>query len=585
MSDLEVVADALDLIARGTRSASSLEDQRLDFKTDKPSERESHQDLAEAAVCFTNSSGGLIVVGVADSAVGPEAFVGTQLVANRLRARIHALTEPSIVVSVDEIERSGARLLVISVPEGLDVHATRRGLVTRRWNDECLPMRPVDISRLDDERRGSDWTSQSSGRPVVDVDPDAMLRVRSFLRNAPDETRRGLGLASQDDVLAGLRVIHADGSLTRAGDILLCRGAADIADDILVYQYRHTPGAEATAARRWGTPMITAYAEALDFFSARIGTTPVNTAGGQQLQIEDYPVAAVREAIGNAVLHGDYRERRPVQIEHSPDSLVVRSAGPLVAGITPENILTAGSRARFPLLTGAARTAGLAEELSQGVDRMFREMVRSGRTTPTVAVQHEGVDPTTIVVLKGGPPNIRIAKFVAELPEGERNDTDALLVVLLLCQRRSVTARDVASVVQRDVNATESILRRLASGAAELLEPTAGTVTRRHPNYRLRSAALVALGHAVAYHRQSSSDTDRKVVDHVREYHTINSATVQRIFDVDVYRARDILRDFVGREILVRISTQTRGPKVKYGPGAQFPARPTRRRRQGDPSD
>lgn len=578
MHDPTAVTAALDMIAKGTRSASSLESQRLDFTTDKPSERESHQDLAEAAVCFANASGGSIVVGVADSTVGADAFVGSQLTVDRLRTRIHALTEPSIVVTVDEIERAGARLLIITVPEGLDVHATRKGLVTRRWKDECLPMRPIDISRLDEERRGADWTSQSSGRPVVDVDPDAMLRVRSLLRTAPDESRRSLGLASEPDVLAGLRVVHADGRLTRAGEILLCRDAGDAADEILVYQYRQTPGAEASMARRWGTPMISAYAEALDVVAARVGTTPVNTAGGQQLQIEDYPLAAVREALANALLHGDYRERRPVQVEHSPDSLVVRSPGPLVTGITPDNILTAGSRARFPLLTGASRTVGLAEELSQGVDRMFREMVRSGRSTPTVTVEHEAFDPATVVTLQGGPPNVRIARFVAELPEIERNDTDTLLVVLLLCQRRSVTARDVAHVVQRDVPATEAVLRRLASGDAGFIEPTAGTITRTHPNYRLRGTSLVALGSAVAYHRQPTSEIDRKIVDHVREYGTVNSATVQRILDVDVYRARDILRDFVGREILVRISSQTRGPKVKYGPGAQFPSRSSRRR-------
>jgi len=258
--------------------------------------------------------------------------------------------------------------------------------------------------------------------------------------------------------------------------------------------------------------------------------------------------------------------------------LTVRCPGPLVAGITPENILTAGSRARFPLLTGACRTLGLADELSQGVDRMFREMVRSGRSTPTVTVEFESVDPATVVTLVGGPPNVRIARFVAELPEAERNETDTLLVILMLCQKRSVTARDVASAVQRNVQATESILRRLSSGEAQLLEPTAGTVTRAHPNYRLRSAALVALRSAVSYHRRSSGEIDRKVIDHVREYETINSATIQRIFDVDVYRARDILRDFVGREILVRISKQTRGPMVRYGRGAQFPNRPTRRR-------
>lgn len=136
--------------------------------------------------------------------------------------------------------------------------------------------------------------------------------------------------------------------------------AGAVADEILVYQYRQTPGGEAAFAKRWGTPMVTAFAEALEAITARVGITPVNTSGGQQLQVEDYPLAAVREALANALLHGDYRERRPVQIEHSPDALTVRSPGPLVAGITPDNILTVGSRARFPLLTGACRVLGLA---------------------------------------------------------------------------------------------------------------------------------------------------------------------------------------------------------------------------------
>lgn len=344
-----------------------------------------------------------------------------------------------------------------------------------------------------------------------------------------------------------------------------------VAEDVLVYQYRQTSGGEAAFARRWAPPMVIALSEALDSITARVGITPVNTSSGQQLQVEDYPLAAVREALVNALIHGDYRERRPVQVEHSPDELSVRSPGPLVAGITPENILTAGSRARFPLLAGACRALGLAEELGQGVDRMFREMARSGRSIPRVKVEHEGHDPSTVVSLSGGPPNIRVARFLSELPEAERNDTDALLIVLLLCQRRSAAARDVAPVIQRDPQATEAVLRRLSSGEAQLLEPTAGTVNRRHPNYRLRSAALVALGPAVIYHRRPATDIDRKVIEHVREYDTINSATVQRIFDIDVYQARDVLRDFVGREILVRISDQTRGPKVRYGPGPQFP--------------
>jgi ATP-dependent DNA helicase RecG len=569
------LAKALQLIWKGLRSASSLEGQTLDFKTEKGQPKETAQDLAEAAVCFANASGGIIVLGVKDTGTGPDVFVGATVDPSQLRSRIHALTEPPLVTEVEECTHEGHRLLTIRVPQGLDVYATKKGLVTRRWNDQCLPMRPADVSRLDDERRGNDWTAQPTERTTRDIDEDALLRVRALLRSAPDATRRKLADAGTLDILQALKVVtEPDHRLTRAGEILLCRDAQSTNDEILVYQYRPTPGGEAAAVRRWGTPLVLSFAETIDTIAARTGITPVNTSGGQQLQIEDYPGVAVREALANALIHGDYRERRPVQVEHSPEVLTVLSPGPLVSGITPQNILTSGSRARFPSLATVFRILGLAEELGQGVDRMFREMVRSGRSLPEVS-EEEVLGLGTRVTFRGGPPNARITRFIAELPETEREDTDALLIVRLLCEQRTVTASQAAAVVQRDATATEGVLRRLSAGDAQLLEPTTGTAGRRHPTYRLRGAALAALGPAVRYHRRATTDINRKIIDHVREYGTINNGTVQRIFDVDVYQARDILRDFVGREILIRVSEQQRGVAVKYGPGPSFPEKRT----------
>lgn len=568
----------LHLIWKSARSASSLEGQSLDFKTEKQHAKETAQDLAEAAICFANAGGGTLVIGITDNGTGPSAFVGTKSDADDLRSRIHALTEPALVTEIDEVIFEGQRLLVIRVPQGLDVYSTKKGLVTRRWNDQCLPMRPADVSRLDDERRGNDWTAKATSRPAEDVDPDALLRARSLLRGAPDETRRKLADVSTLDLLKALKVVSGSGKhLTRAGEILLCRAAKSANDEVIVYQYRPTPGGEASAVRRWGTPLVLSFAEAIDTVAARNGITPVNTNGGQQLQVEDYPSVAIREALANAVIHGDYREKRPVQVEHSPDVLSVTSPGPLVSGITPKNILTAGSRARFPTLATAFRILGLAEELGQGVDRMFREMVRSGRSVPEVSEDElQGLG--TRVTFRGGPPNARITRFIADLPDAEREDTDTLLLVRMLCEQRTITAPQAADVIQRDLLGAEGVLRRLSSGDAELLEPTAGTVARKHPTYRLRSAALAALGPAVKYHRRATTDVNRKVVEHVREYGTINNATVQRVFDVDVYQARDILREFVGREVLVRVSEQQRGVAVKYGPGPSFPEKRARKK-------
>ncbi len=80
------------------------------------------------------------------------------------------------------------------------------------------------------------------------------------------------------------------------------------------------------------------------------------------------------------------------------------------------------------------------------------------------------------------------------------------------------------------------------------------------------------------YRRRTVDEIDRKVIAHVQEYGRITNRTLQNFLDVDVYRARDILKDLTGRELLVRTSIPTRGPSVEYGPGPAFPEAPARRR-------
>lgn len=573
-----IVEEVLRSIERGRTSAAKQESTTLDFKTEKRSPKETFQDLAEAAVCFANAMGGSIVVGVSDRGTGSESFTGTELDANAVRSRIHDLTQPALTVTVDELPWAGARLLVIEVPEGLDVYSTGKGFFAQRWNDQCLPMRPADVARLSDERRGLDWSTRPSDREIQAIDGEAMHLMRGLLARAGDASRDRLARLDDRGLLRELGLLTERDQMTVAADYLLCSPSGQTAHEVLVYQHRQTRSGEADQVLRWNPPLLTAFSESLSAISARIGANPVTTAKGQQLLIEDFPFAAVREALANAVIHGDLRQRRPVQVEHSPEALVVRSPGPLVAGITPANILTRGSRPRFPLIASTMRNLGLAEELGQGVDRMYREMVLNGRSIPTVEVLRGDI-PDTSVNFHGGPANVRLARFVTELPEDERNDTDALLITYLLCHKRSTTAKEVSTIIQRAPQEAEAVLRRLAHGEAAMIEPTSGTVNRRQPNYRFTSASLAALGPAVSYSRRPADETDRKIIEHLREYDTINNATLQRMFDIDVYQARDLLRDLVARQVLVRVSEQTRGVAVKYGRGKEFPRKPKSRRR------
>lgn len=567
--------EALGRVAQGA-TADELEHQQLDFKVQGRSRSDTADDLAEAAACFANASGGTVIVGVADKVRGAGAFVGTDLETSFVRRRIFEKTQPNLDVVVREITFGGKRILAVEVQEGLDVYVANGKAAKRRLETSCMPLSGTDLMRLSDERRGTDWSRAPSSRLASDIDETALLHLRTLLRrsrHAPDES----GNANTADLLTMLNLADAAGSLTRAGELLLCQPLPSDARELIVYQYRETPGGEVRAGRRWQAPLLSAAVEALAMMEARIGTIPLNLSSGQQIQIEDYPILALREALANALTHGDLRERRPVMVEHSPQSVAITSPGPLVTGITPENILTHPPKPRFPSLATAMRSVGLAEQYGLGVDRMFKEMIRSGRSVPTLAVS-ESDSPDTTVRFAGGPPNSRIVKFVASLPSVDQDDTDALLVVSTLVSRKVVNAENLAPVIQRDPDAAQATLLRLSQGAAQIVETTQRSSARKYPDYRLTPAAVSALGPALAYQSRPKSDVERKVVAHVREYGSINNDAVKRMFDVDVYASRDILKDLVDREILARTSEQSRGTAVKYGEGRKFPAKAKKRK-------
>jgi len=567
--DRQALNILIDKIVSGT-PAAALETEQLDFKVAKPVVKEAVRDLAEAAVCFANGSGGTLIVGVRDQPGGADAVVGCDLDGIELRRQLYETTNPGLVVTVAEQTVQDRRLLLITVPEGIDVHSTTKGYASRRLGTSCLPMAPADIARLADDRRGTDWSAVTTDTPIGAVDGAAMAAIRRLLGLTGRPGGRDLGRSSDQDLLTKLSLATRDGFLTRAGLMLLT--TAD--HDLVSYQYRPTRSGEAVTTRRWAGPIVLDFEDILDTLVARQSMTPLTLRSGVQVQLYDYPPAAVREALANALLHGDHRLRRPVLIEHSPDGLSIVSAGPLVAGVTAQTILTSGSRARFATLVGAFRHLGLAEELGQGVNRMYREMLTSGRDAPTI----EDTGDSVAVVFRGQQPNARVASVIHGLPEEEQADTDALLILHLLCARPSVDASAVAPVIQRSIDDAQAALLRLSGPSVELIEPTRGTAGRSRPSYRLRHDTASQLGPALAYRRKDRSELDTKVAHHVTEYGYINNSTLQRLFDVDVYAARDMLKDLVGRELLVRVSEQKRGTAVRYGPGPRFP-QPKRRRR------
>jgi ATP-dependent DNA helicase RecG len=566
---------ALRAIASGSRAAD-VESQTLEFKEEiTRSVDDTTKMVVEATLCLANSGGGAVVVGVSDKATGADAFVGTTLEIDRLRRRIWDLTKPALVVDIEEERSTGKRLLVVYVPQCFDIHSDTQGRAPQRIGRDCVPMDPTQQLRLREERLGFDWSAQQTDLSVQDASREALASARALLRAQVSGDRRRLAASSDDDLLRALGVVTEKGSLSRAGELLFCEAPSGARPAIL-YQHRLTPGGEPRAVQRVATPLVLAFARTMDLVQVRSNIAPVTLPDGQQLQLEDFPELAVREALANAVIHRDYHLGEPVHVDHSPELFVVTSPGPLVSGVTPENILTHPSKPRNPALAQAVRVLGLAEEVGRGVDRMYREMIRSGRDLPRIETTHENVR----VVLVGGAPNTSIARFVAQLPEEERDDTDTLLVLFRLCATQTIRASEIAILLQKSASEAETVLRRLSTDSVGVIEPTRESARRSQPNYRLRAAAVRSLGTAIPYRRRTLDDIDRKIIAHLREYPTITNRTIQNILDVDIQRAKNILKDLVDRKVLTKVSDHERGPGVEYGHGPKFPPPESRGKRK-----
>jgi ATP-dependent DNA helicase RecG len=112
---------------------------------------------------------------------------------------------------------------------------------------------------------------------------------------------------------------------------------------------------------------------------------------------------------------------------------------------------------------------------------------------------------------------------------------------------------------------------------ARLVRKTSAS-SRPFPTHRLQNQPLVDLARAVTYRRRTTLDgIDAKVVDNVSEYGFVTNKTLQRLFDIDVYAARNMLSDLRDRELLAKIGKARGGPGVKYGPGKKFPKKRSRR--------
>jgi ATP-dependent DNA helicase RecG len=577
------VTDALDLarqaiaeVGRGWQ-ASDHERELLDFKeTPETSRRDAPAPgpgrkrffltLADTAACLANGRGGVIVLGIRDRA--PDRATALQGVDRRympelLRREIYNRTSPGLPVDATEEIVDGARLILIRVPAGVEIHSTTGGTFKHRVGDQCQPLDSLTMRGLRAARGTYDWTALPSR-----MGPDA-VSVAALDEAASRLQRRGdleLATTARRDASQFLRDtgLVTEGRLSYAGVLLYGNEEAlrtEISEWGILLTTAPSPGSEGTVlmrredARR---PLVLLLDEILARLSA-LTTTRALRVGAEQIELEDYPEDAVRELVANAFAHRDWEISGVVDILHTPQQLSVSSPGSLLPTLHAHRLLRESAQ-RNSLLAREMARLRLAELAGLGFDRVYRELARIGKQPPEIS---DG--PRFVVTLNGGAGDEVLARYLASegFPSELAGDLDVLLILGRLRQRQSVNANGIAPLLQREANEAERALRRMRD--ASLIEPTRSTARRQYPSYRLAPTPRAALRTALSYRTETVDSDDQKLIRHLQRYGRITNADVRDFLDCDVATARNRLRRLRTKGwIDFAPESPRRGPDVSY---------------------
>ena len=150
--------------------------------------------------------------------------------------------------------------------------------------------------------------------------------------------------------------------------------------EVVCVLFRETVGASRYADRKIVTGTLQDLVDGTEAFLNRYIAVGARIEGWKRIDIPEYSIEVLREAVINAVVHRDYSRRgEKVRVFYYPDRVEVHSPGLLLPGITVEQMERGEvqSKLRNPVLAGLlSNIPGYIEQIGSGIRFMLDETRR-----------------------------------------------------------------------------------------------------------------------------------------------------------------------------------------------------------------
>ena len=511
----------------------------------------SDDDLVEAVVCLANRSADTsawLLIGVEDdgriTGARPRHESGrTNPV--RLAALIANRTRPSLTTRIEVIPCQGKEVIVVEVPSQSAPVGTTSGRYLRRalggdGRPCCLPMFFHEMHSRQVDRGAEDYSGLViPGASWEDLDPLEFDRFRRSIREHRVGDQSLLALPNLE-LAKALGAVDANGQVRSIRVLgLLLFGKEDSLWRFLptheaAFQVLRGQKVEVNDFFRW--PLLRLMEEFEQRFAARNREQEI-LVGMLRVAVPDYPPAAFREALANALIHRDYTRLGAVHVQWHDDRLEISNPGGFPEGVRLDNLLVTAPRPRNPLLADAFKRAGIVERTARGIDTIFYEQLRNGRPAPSYDRSNES---GVVVVLPGGQANLEFVRLLAEESRAGRDlRLDELLLLNALWQDRRLTTEEVARLTQKPESEVRVVLNRLVE--AGLVESRG---ERKGRTWRLSAVTYRRLGQPGAYVRQRGFEPlqqEQMVLQYVATHGRITRREAMELCRLSSLQARDLL--------------------------------------------
>ncbi len=364
-----------------------------DIESDR-SERTASTDKAdkfgEAICAFANDlpnhgQPGYLFIGSNGDGTASGAAITDRLLQRLAGIRAEGNLLPAPTINVAKRHLGGGDMAVIEVLPS-DLPPVRyMGVVWVRVGPRRARATEADERLLSERRAAHARTWDARPCAAADLSDLALglfeaYKHEAIAKDVLDENHRTV-----EAQLASLRLFdRRTGKPTHAAILLFGKDGLGFVPGAYVQYVKYlgtTAADDVTRERRFDSDLCTVLRELSSLAEEVANGRPVEVGPMQEATVYDYPPAALRETLVNALIHRDYESNTPVMIQHFDDRLEIHNPGGLYGDIRPEDFPGATAY-RNPVLAEAAKTLGFVNRFGRGVPRTLQVMAKNGSAPP-----------------------------------------------------------------------------------------------------------------------------------------------------------------------------------------------------------